>query len=151
MDGSTYDVRLWKVEKYSGARTTTYYVWWVVAGKQFKKPFVTRALADSFRATLFAAAREGTTFEVETGLPVPLVGPSRSSRVVRVRVRVRGHEMAGRVAQPSAVHRRRVGRDHRRTAACRPAGDAKETRKLLRRDSASTAGPTPTSCVNCTE
>ena len=52
---TTYDVRIWKTEQCHGQRGTTYKVRWVVAGRQRKKSFRTRALADSFRSELMAA------------------------------------------------------------------------------------------------
>jgi hypothetical protein len=38
---TTYDVRIWKTEVYQGARTTTYYVRWTVAGKSWREGFKT--------------------------------------------------------------------------------------------------------------
>lgn len=76
---TTFDVRFWKIEKYEGARKTTYYVRWVVAGTQVKKPFDTSALADSFRSKLLSAAREGVAFDVESGLPLTML-PKKASK-----------------------------------------------------------------------
>jgi hypothetical protein len=67
---SSYDVRIWNIKRYQGSRTTTYYVRWVVAGRELKKPFKTDALADSFRSELVTAARKGEAFEIGSGLPV---------------------------------------------------------------------------------
>jgi hypothetical protein len=72
MTGTSYDVRVWKTEVYKGRRTTTYKVRWFVAGRRFKAPFKTAALADSFRSQLVSAARRGEAFDVETGRPVSM-------------------------------------------------------------------------------
>jgi hypothetical protein len=53
-----------------GKRKTTYRVVWVVSGQRFGESFDTAALADSFRARLVSAARDGEAFDTETGLPV---------------------------------------------------------------------------------
>jgi integrase len=67
---TTYDVRMWKTKVYYGARKTTYYVRWVVSGKEWKEPFANSALAESFRSDLTSAARRGEAFVVATGRPV---------------------------------------------------------------------------------
>lgn len=69
---TTYDVRIWKTKVYAGKRATTYYVRWVVAGDEKSKPFGNKALADSFRSDLVAAARKGEAFDLENGLPVSM-------------------------------------------------------------------------------
>lgn len=69
---TTYDVRIWKTATYEGQRQTTYYVRWGTAGKPWKEPFKTEALAESFRADLVSAARKGEAFYVETGRPVSM-------------------------------------------------------------------------------
>ena len=66
----TYDVRVHETETYEGAKTTTYWVRWKVAGRRFKEPFKTSALAESFRSDLVSAARKGEAFVVSSGLPV---------------------------------------------------------------------------------
>ena len=66
---SSRDVRIWKVSRYKGKRATTYTVRWTVAGKQHQRTFATLKLADAFRTDLTVAAREGTLFDVRTGLP----------------------------------------------------------------------------------
>ncbi|MGH3755746.1 MAG: tyrosine-type recombinase/integrase [Pseudonocardiaceae bacterium] len=65
----TYDVRVWKTEHCVGQRGTTHKVRWVVAGRQCKKAFGTKALADSFRSELMAALRKGQAFDTVTGRP----------------------------------------------------------------------------------
>jgi integrase len=69
---TTYDVRIYQTEVYRGAKTTTYWVRWRVAGQNFKEPFKQRALADSFRADLMSAARKGEAFVAASGHPVSM-------------------------------------------------------------------------------
>ncbi|MBG0828198.1 site-specific integrase [Planomonospora sp. ID67723] len=64
----SYDVRFWKIQTRKGRRKP-YEVRWVVADRPFSQSFVTGALADSFRAQLITAARNGEAFDSETGLP----------------------------------------------------------------------------------
>src|SRR5262245_12392637 len=70
---TTYDVRIYKTEVWKGKWTTTYYVRWKAGVRPWKEPFKTRALADSFRSELVAAARRGEAFDVTTGRPVSAV------------------------------------------------------------------------------
>ena len=65
---TSFDVRFWKIEARKG-KGTTYRVRWVVAGRPFGESFLTMALAESFRAMLITAARNGEGFDTETGLP----------------------------------------------------------------------------------
>ncbi|MQA06011.1 MAG: integrase [Streptosporangiales bacterium] len=69
---SSYDVSIWAIDKYEGARKTTYRVRWAVAGRRFQETFDTRKLAESFRSKLLTAAREGVAFDERTGLPEPM-------------------------------------------------------------------------------
>ncbi len=69
---TTYDVRLYKTEVYRGAKTTTYWVRWRVAGRNFKEPFKLSALAKSFLSALTSAARTGEAFVISSGLPVSM-------------------------------------------------------------------------------
>jgi hypothetical protein len=69
---TTYDVRIWKTEVYKGKRGTTYSVRWVVAGQHMREGFKSKALADSFRSDLVAAARKGEAFDVASGRPVSM-------------------------------------------------------------------------------
>jgi integrase len=64
---STYDVRVWSIRKRD--RPKPYQVRWAVAGKPFADSFMAKALADSFRSELIAAARSGEPFDTVTGLP----------------------------------------------------------------------------------
>lgn len=64
----SYDVRFWKIQTRKGRRKP-YIVRWVVDGVPFNNAFVTSGLADSFRAKLITAARDGEAFDTGTGLP----------------------------------------------------------------------------------
>lgn len=75
---STYDVRIWSILTYKGKRRTTYTVRWIVAGKYFPETFTTRKLAESFRAKLLSAAREGVAFDEASGLPENLARAKNS-------------------------------------------------------------------------
>lgn len=68
--GTTYDVRIWKLRTYEGRRGKTYSVRWTVAGEEHHKTYKKRALADARRSELLTATRQGTRFDVATGLPV---------------------------------------------------------------------------------
>lgn len=74
---TSYSVRIWKTKVYSGQRGNTYYVRWTVEGREWKAPFKTAALADSFRSDLVSAARRGEAFDVGTGRPVSMQRPGR--------------------------------------------------------------------------
>ncbi|RSM98906.1 mobile element protein [Streptomyces sp. WAC 01325] len=67
---TTYDVKVYKILTYKGARKTTYTVRWVVAGKRWREPFDTIALAEGFRSELIQATGKGEAFVIVTGLPV---------------------------------------------------------------------------------
>ncbi|MEU1477067.1 site-specific integrase [Streptomyces sp. NPDC005760] len=67
---TTYDVKIYKILTYKGARKTTYTVRWVVAGKRWREPFDTVALAEGFRSELIQATGKGEAFVIATGLPV---------------------------------------------------------------------------------
>ncbi|MFI2423384.1 site-specific integrase [Streptomyces sp. NPDC018955] len=67
---TTYDVKVYKILAYKGARKNTYTVRWVVAGKRWREPFDTVALAEGFRSELIRATGKGEAFVVTTGLPV---------------------------------------------------------------------------------
>lgn len=68
-----YDVRVWGASKYRGKRGTTYTIRWRIEGKRYQRTFSTAKLADSFRAELLIAARNGQPFDTEHGLPLTLV------------------------------------------------------------------------------
>ena len=72
------DVHIWGISAYKGKRKTTYTVRWAVSGQRFQATFETRKLADTFRAKLLTAAREGTPFDERTGLPEPMAREQNS-------------------------------------------------------------------------
>lgn len=59
------------------AIVTSYIVRWKVGGRRRKQRFKTRALADSFRAELLAAARRGEAFDIATATPVSVMQSRR--------------------------------------------------------------------------
>jgi hypothetical protein len=65
---STFDVRFWSVRKNAGRRRP-YEFRWIVGGRERSRSFMTKALAESFRAELMKAARDGEPFDTVTGLP----------------------------------------------------------------------------------
>jgi integrase len=70
---TSYKVTIRKTFVYEGQRKTTYYVRWTVNGKEFKEPFTTNALAESFRSKLVTAARDGEAFDTTEGLPLKML------------------------------------------------------------------------------
>jgi len=78
MMNTTYDVRIWKAKEYKRkSGPPSYYVRWVVAGREHSKPFRGEALAESFRSDIVAAARRGEAFDVDSGLPVSMCRTAR--------------------------------------------------------------------------
>lgn len=71
--GTSFDVRVWKVDVYNGAKRKTYRVRWAVAGQERRRGHRTAALADSFRSQLMTAARRGDAFDIATGLPLGML------------------------------------------------------------------------------
>ncbi|HEY1914680.1 MAG TPA: site-specific integrase [Streptosporangiaceae bacterium] len=61
---------MYKTKIYRGKQVTTYYVRWVVDGREWKEPYRNAAQADSFRSSLTTAARKGEAFSLSTGRPV---------------------------------------------------------------------------------
>jgi hypothetical protein len=74
---SSFEFRMWGIRKRD--RQKPYQVRWLVAGRSHAETFVTRALAESFRAELIAAARAGEAFDEVTGLPEAGRGMCRGS------------------------------------------------------------------------
>lgn len=70
---ASYDVRVWKIEKYKGAKGDTYRVRWTVAGRRHGDQFKRKAQADSFRSKLLTYANDGVAFDIGTGLPLPIL------------------------------------------------------------------------------
>ena len=64
---TTFDVRVWQIERGSGKLRESYGVRWSVGGKRHRKTFQTFALADGFRAELVTATHAGEPFSVLAG------------------------------------------------------------------------------------
>lgn len=73
---SSFEVRIYGVSVYRGARGSTYAVRWQVQGQRFRRTFATKKLADGFRAQLQVAVQGGKAFVVENGLPVSMQEPA---------------------------------------------------------------------------
>ena len=70
---SSFDVRVFAVRRRSGR--AAFEVRWRVAGRDRSRSFMTRALADSYRAELVRAARRGLAFDPVTGEPAAWAAP----------------------------------------------------------------------------
>src|SRR3954453_15347480 len=79
--GSSYDVRIFKVEARKGTRGTTYRLRWIVGGKRFGNSFATARLADSFRSVLMQASSKGEAFDLATGRPMSEITAARADRL----------------------------------------------------------------------
>ncbi|MFG2110159.1 tyrosine-type recombinase/integrase [Micromonospora chersina] len=67
---STYNVKIHDISKRADrGKSKLYRVRWAVAGQRRERSFVTKALADRFRADLMQAVKVGTPFDEVTGLP----------------------------------------------------------------------------------
>jgi hypothetical protein len=64
---SSFDVRVFAIRRRPGRKT--FEVRWRVAGRDRSRSFVSRALADSYRAELVRAAAKGLAFAAGTGEP----------------------------------------------------------------------------------
>lgn len=71
--GTTFDVRIWKTEKYVGQRATKYVVRWRVGDRRWKSRYATSSQADSFRSELVTALRNGEPFDADSGRPVTML------------------------------------------------------------------------------
>ncbi|MBP2708213.1 tyrosine-type recombinase/integrase [Microbispora sp. RL4-1S] len=71
MSNTTFNVRVYKIEKRKNAKgtVTSYRVLWQTAGLMWKRPFPKEAQADAFRSKLVTAARSGEPFSLATGEP----------------------------------------------------------------------------------
>ncbi len=69
-DSITYDVRVYRIEVYKGAKVTSYRVRWKAGHRLWRESFRNAALADSFRSSLLTAARRGEAFSLSTGRPL---------------------------------------------------------------------------------
>jgi integrase len=76
---TTYDVRIWGVQKRERQDGLSYRVRWVVGGREWQDTFPTKALADSHRSDLVSATRRGEAFVLVTGRPVSWQRPEESS------------------------------------------------------------------------
>jgi len=88
----THDVSIWNIRNRNAKRqgrskpkrqwTKPHELRWLVGTKRKSKSFLTRALADQFRADLLKAAQRGELFDTETGLPESMLhtGEEESSR-----------------------------------------------------------------------
>ena len=64
---TSFDVRVFAIRRRPGR--AVFEVRWRVAGRDRSRSFMTRALADSYRAELVRAARRGLAFSPATGEP----------------------------------------------------------------------------------
>jgi len=71
---SSFDVRVFAIRRRPGRRV--FEVRWRVAGGDKSRSFITRALADSYRAELIRAARRGLEFDPATGEPQAWAAPA---------------------------------------------------------------------------
>src|SRR6266702_8936977 len=71
---SSFDVRVFAIRRRPGCRV--FEVRWRVAGCDKFRSFITRALADSYRAELIRAARRGLEFDPATGEPLAWAAPA---------------------------------------------------------------------------
>ncbi|OJF10052.1 tyrosine-type recombinase/integrase [Couchioplanes caeruleus] len=75
---TTYDVRVWGIREHKGKDRKTgkprnsFRARWRVEARPFGETFQTRPLAESFRAKLLTAQREGIAFDTASGLPEPM-------------------------------------------------------------------------------
>ena len=70
---SSFDVRVFAIRRRPGRKS--FEVRWRVAGRDRSRSFMTRALADSYRAELVRAARKGLAFAPGTGEPESWAAP----------------------------------------------------------------------------
>jgi integrase len=70
---SSFDVRVFAIRRRPGRKA--FEVRWRVAGRDKSRSFMTRALADSYRAELVRAARNGLAFASATGEPESWAAP----------------------------------------------------------------------------
>ncbi|MEU6997189.1 site-specific integrase [Nonomuraea sp. NPDC046570] len=68
----TLDVVIWNIRHRKG-RAKPYELRWKVGSEPKSKSFLTRALADHFRADLLKAAKKGESFDTVTGLPASML------------------------------------------------------------------------------
>jgi hypothetical protein len=71
---SRFDVSVYAIRRRRDRRRP-FEVRWRAAGRARSRSFLTRALAESYRAELVRAARQGLEFDPATGEPVLWAGP----------------------------------------------------------------------------
>jgi hypothetical protein len=76
---NAFDVRIHTIRRRKNKRRP-FEVRWRVAGRDKSKSFLTRALADSYRAELIRAARQGLEFDPATGEPPWWAAPEPTVR-----------------------------------------------------------------------
>jgi hypothetical protein len=70
---SSFDVQIFAIRRRSGRRV--FEVRWRVAGQDRSRSFMTRALADGYRAELVRATRGGMAFDPANGEPAAWAAP----------------------------------------------------------------------------
>src|SRR3954467_8287093 len=73
----SHSVRIWALRTRTGKKHTLYSVRWMVGGQEHHRSFATYALADAFRAKLLTHVQRGSAFDIETGLPAPMLREAR--------------------------------------------------------------------------
>ncbi|MFI6637857.1 tyrosine-type recombinase/integrase [Nonomuraea fuscirosea] len=74
----TLDVVIWTIRQRKG-KPKPYELRWKIGNAPKSKSFLTRALADHFRADLFKAARRGEPFDTVTGLPASMTKTEKAA------------------------------------------------------------------------
>ncbi|MCA2229964.1 tyrosine-type recombinase/integrase [Nonomuraea aurantiaca] len=74
----THDVVIWSIRNRKG-RAKPYQLRWKVGTEPKSKAFLTKALADSFRADLLKAAKRGEPFDTLTGLPASMTRTEKAA------------------------------------------------------------------------
>ncbi|MEO3813450.1 site-specific integrase, partial [Sphaerisporangium sp. B11E5] len=72
---TSYDVKLWEIQRRTDRKRLSFLVRWTVARKTKSKSFRTKGLADNFLSDLRQAAKVGEAFDITTGLPVSMLAP----------------------------------------------------------------------------
>ena len=123
----SFDVRVFAIRRRPGRKT--FEVRWRVAGRDRSRSFMTRALADSYRAELVRAARSGTGFDPATGEPAAGRGRAGDGDLVPAR----GGVCAGEMAAPDTAL---AGQPGRRPGHSHPAADQGDRPQATTREGA---------------
>ncbi|MGH3692521.1 MAG: tyrosine-type recombinase/integrase [Pseudonocardiaceae bacterium] len=127
---TTYAVSIWKITEYEGKRRKTHNVRWKVGKQEFRVPFKTYALADSFRSELVTAAKKGEPFDTATGRP----GSARRADTNTDWFTFAGEYVAIKWPDASPEHRRGIAEALTNiTAAMLASGRNKPDDRVLRR------------------